>query len=81
MSGPDRINVEGDDQKLRYLKAIELFRDFTPAQLEPFHHTIRMASATPCFCGRARTVCSARLDGFASELPDRVPTSASRRHD
>ncbi len=30
--------------KLRYLKANELFQDFTPAQLEPFHHTIQMAS-------------------------------------
>ena len=30
--------------KLTYLKANELFRDFTPAQLEPFHHTIQMAS-------------------------------------
>jgi CRP/FNR family cyclic AMP-dependent transcriptional regulator len=30
--------------KLGYLKANELFQDFTPAQLEPFHHTIQMAS-------------------------------------
>jgi hypothetical protein len=30
--------------KLAYLKANELFRDLTPAQLEPFHHTIQMAS-------------------------------------
>jgi CRP/FNR family transcriptional regulator, cyclic AMP receptor protein len=30
--------------KLTYLKANELFRDLTPAQLEPFHHTIQMAS-------------------------------------
>lgn len=30
--------------KLTYLKANELFRDLTPAQLEPFHDTIRMAS-------------------------------------
>ena len=30
--------------KLTYLKGTELFRDFTPAQLEPFHHTIRMES-------------------------------------
>ena len=29
--------------KLAYLKANELFRDLTPAQLEPFHHTIQMA--------------------------------------
>src|SRR5688572_20138913 len=29
---------------LRYLKAHELFQDLTPEQLEPFHHTIRMAS-------------------------------------
>jgi CRP-like cAMP-binding protein len=42
MSSPEPINVESDDRKLRYLKATELFRDFTPAQLEPFHHTIRM---------------------------------------
>jgi CRP/FNR family transcriptional regulator, cyclic AMP receptor protein len=31
-------------QKLTYLKANELFQDFTRAQLEPFHHTIQMAS-------------------------------------
>jgi CRP/FNR family cyclic AMP-dependent transcriptional regulator len=30
--------------KLRYLRGNELFQDFTPAQLEPFHHTIQMAS-------------------------------------
>ena len=30
--------------KLTYLKANELFRDLTPAQLEPFHHTIQMAT-------------------------------------
>ena len=30
--------------KLAYLKANDLFRDLTPAQLEPFHHTIQMAS-------------------------------------
>jgi CRP/FNR family transcriptional regulator len=29
--------------KQAYLEAHALFRDFTPAQLEPFHHTIRMA--------------------------------------
>jgi CRP/FNR family cyclic AMP-dependent transcriptional regulator len=42
MSGPEPIEVDSDDRKLRYLKATELFRDFTLAQLEPFHHTIRM---------------------------------------
>jgi CRP/FNR family cyclic AMP-dependent transcriptional regulator len=42
MSRPEPIEAERDDRKLRYLKATELFRDFTPAQLEPFHHTIRM---------------------------------------
>jgi CRP/FNR family transcriptional regulator, cyclic AMP receptor protein len=30
--------------KLRYLKATELFQDFTREQLEPFHHTIEMAT-------------------------------------
>jgi CRP-like cAMP-binding protein len=30
--------------KLTYLKGTELFRDFTPEQLEPFHHTIQMAT-------------------------------------
>ena len=42
MSRPEPSDVETGDRKLRYLKGIELFRDFTPAQLEPFHHTIRM---------------------------------------
>jgi CRP-like cAMP-binding protein len=32
------------DVKLTYLRANELFQDFTLAELEPFHHTIRMAS-------------------------------------
>jgi CRP/FNR family cyclic AMP-dependent transcriptional regulator len=30
--------------KLTYLKGTELFQDFTPDQLEPFHHTIRMTT-------------------------------------
>jgi CRP/FNR family transcriptional regulator, cyclic AMP receptor protein len=30
--------------KLTYLKGTELFQDFTPEQLEPFHHTIQMAT-------------------------------------
>jgi CRP-like cAMP-binding protein len=42
MSRPEPADAESDDRKLRYLKGTELFRDFTPAQLEPFHHTIRM---------------------------------------
>jgi CRP/FNR family transcriptional regulator, cyclic AMP receptor protein len=42
MSRPEPIDVEIGGRKLRYLKGTELFRDFTPAQLEPFHHTIRM---------------------------------------
>lgn len=42
MSRPEPIDIESDVQKLKYLKGTELFRDFTPAQLEPFHHTIRM---------------------------------------
>jgi CRP-like cAMP-binding protein len=35
-------DIEG--LKLTYLKGTELFQDFTPEQLEPFHHTIRMAT-------------------------------------
>ena len=42
MSRLEPIDVEIGSRKLRYLKGTELFRDFTPAQLEPFHHTIRM---------------------------------------
>jgi CRP-like cAMP-binding protein len=30
--------------KVMYLKGTELFQDFTPEQLEPFHHTIQMAT-------------------------------------
>src|SRR5262245_19193491 len=40
MSRPEPVEI--DDPKLRYLRGTELFRDFTLAQLEPFHHTIRM---------------------------------------
>jgi CRP/FNR family transcriptional regulator, cyclic AMP receptor protein len=46
MSRPEPLDANQDEQKLRYLKATELFRDFTPAQLEPFHHTIRMETCT-----------------------------------
>ena len=42
MSSPEPIDAESGGRKLRYLKGTELFRDFTRAQLEPFHHTIRM---------------------------------------
>jgi len=35
-------DAESGGRKLRYLKGTELFRDFTRAQLEPFHQTIRM---------------------------------------
>jgi CRP-like cAMP-binding protein len=42
MSSPEPIDAESAGQKLRYLKGTELFQDFTRAQLEPFHHTIRM---------------------------------------
>lgn len=42
MSSPEPIDAESGGRKLRYLKGTELFRDFTHAQLEPFHHTIRM---------------------------------------
>ena len=42
MSSPEPIDAETAGRKLRYLKGTELFRDFTRAQLEPFHHTIRM---------------------------------------
>ena len=42
MSSPEPIDAENGGRKLRYLKGTELFRDFTLAQLEPFHHTIRM---------------------------------------
>src|SRR5688572_28044125 len=40
------VPIEGENTglKLTYLKGIELFQDFTPEQLEPFHHTIRMAT-------------------------------------
>ena len=33
-----------DGLKLTYLKGTELFQDFTPEQLQPFHHTIQMAA-------------------------------------
>ena len=36
--------AENTGLKLTYLKGNELFQDFTPEQLEPFHHTIRMAT-------------------------------------
>lgn len=39
---PETIDTERSGRKLRYLKGTELFRDFTPEQLESFHHTIRM---------------------------------------
>jgi CRP/FNR family cyclic AMP-dependent transcriptional regulator len=42
MSSPEPSDAESGGRKLRYLKGTELFRDFTRAQLEPFHHTIRM---------------------------------------
>jgi CRP/FNR family transcriptional regulator, cyclic AMP receptor protein len=42
MSRPEPIDVDSGVRKLTYLKGTELFRDFTRAQLEPFHHTIRM---------------------------------------
>jgi CRP/FNR family transcriptional regulator, cyclic AMP receptor protein len=42
MSHSEPIDVEIGSRMLRYLKGTELFRDFTAAQLEPFHHTIRM---------------------------------------
>jgi CRP/FNR family cyclic AMP-dependent transcriptional regulator len=42
MNSSEPIDAETGGRKLRYLKGTELFRDFTAAQLEPFHHTIRM---------------------------------------
>jgi CRP/FNR family transcriptional regulator, cyclic AMP receptor protein len=41
-----RVPIEAENTvlKLTYLKGTELFQDFTPEQLEPFHHTIRMAT-------------------------------------
>jgi CRP/FNR family transcriptional regulator, cyclic AMP receptor protein len=39
-----QIEAENTGLKLTYLKGTELFQDFTPDQLEPFHHTIRMAT-------------------------------------
>jgi CRP/FNR family cyclic AMP-dependent transcriptional regulator len=36
--------AETEGVKLTYLKGTELFQDFTPEQLEPFHHTIHMAT-------------------------------------
>jgi len=42
MSSPEPIDAESGGRKLKYLKGTELFRDFTRAQLEPFHRTIRM---------------------------------------
>jgi CRP-like cAMP-binding protein len=35
---------DAEQRKLTYLKGTELFQDFTPEQLEPFHHTIQMAT-------------------------------------
>jgi CRP-like cAMP-binding protein len=40
--------AETESLKLAYLKGTELFQDFTPEQLEPFHHTIQM---TTCRAG------------------------------
>jgi CRP/FNR family transcriptional regulator, cyclic AMP receptor protein len=39
-----RVPADADDIKLAYLKGTDLFQDFTPEQLEPFHHTITMAT-------------------------------------
>ncbi|MEO5820604.1 MAG: Crp/Fnr family transcriptional regulator [Vicinamibacteraceae bacterium] len=36
--------AEAEGLKLTYLKGSELFQDLTPEQLEPFHHTIQMAT-------------------------------------
>jgi CRP/FNR family cyclic AMP-dependent transcriptional regulator len=41
-------NADVEGLKLTYLKGTELFQDFTPEQLEPFHHTIQM---TTCRAG------------------------------
>ena len=44
------VPIETDDTgvKLTYLKGTQLFQDFTPEQLDSFHHTIRM---TTCAAG------------------------------
>jgi CRP/FNR family cyclic AMP-dependent transcriptional regulator len=44
MSSRRGPTAETTGLKLTYLKGTELFRDFTPEQLEPFHHTIQMAT-------------------------------------
>jgi CRP/FNR family transcriptional regulator, cyclic AMP receptor protein len=44
MSSRRDPTIETEGLKLTYLKGTELFQDFTPEQLEPFHHTIQMAS-------------------------------------
>jgi CRP/FNR family transcriptional regulator, cyclic AMP receptor protein len=42
MNRPEPSEAESSGRKLRYLRGTDLFRDFTPEQLEPFHHTIHM---------------------------------------
>lgn len=44
MSSRRLPTADTDSRKLTYLKGSELFQDFTPEQLEPFHHTIQMAT-------------------------------------
>jgi CRP/FNR family transcriptional regulator, cyclic AMP receptor protein len=44
MSSRRDPHAESEGRKLTYLKGTELFQDFTPEQLEPFHHTIQMAT-------------------------------------
>ncbi len=44
MSSRRASTADTEGLKLQYLKGSELFQDFTPEQLEPFHHTIQMAT-------------------------------------
>lgn len=44
MSSRHVPTADTEGRKLTYLKGSELFQDFTPEQLEPFHHTIQMAT-------------------------------------
>jgi CRP-like cAMP-binding protein len=44
MSSRRGPTAETEGLKLTYLKGTDLFQDFTPEELEPFHHTIQMAT-------------------------------------
>jgi hypothetical protein len=44
MSSRHLPSADAEEHKLTYLKGTDVFQDSTPEQLEPFHHTIKMAT-------------------------------------